>query len=96
MGEFGIPGRRYFRKSDSSGARTHQIHAFKTGVADVTRHLAFRDYMRLHPTAATRYGELKARLAIECSPDMEAYMEGKDSFIKEQEIMALRWREKNS
>src|SRR5262249_30641110 len=30
MGEFGIPGRRYFRK-DTAGARTHQIHAFVVG-----------------------------------------------------------------
>src|SRR4051812_35221263 len=27
-GEFGIPGRRYFRKDSPSGVRTHQIHAF--------------------------------------------------------------------
>jgi len=96
MGEFGIPGRRYFRKNNLSCTRTHHIHAFKAGVADVTRHLAFRDYMRSHPVAATRYGELKARLAIECSRDMEAYMDGKDVFIKEHEVLALRWKEKNT
>ncbi len=27
MGEFGIPGRRYFRKGEDN--RTHQIHAFQ-------------------------------------------------------------------
>ena len=30
MGEFGISGRRYFRKDDACGNRTHQIHAFQT------------------------------------------------------------------
>ena len=28
MGEFGIPGRRYFRKDNEQGIRTHHIHAF--------------------------------------------------------------------
>lgn len=27
-GEFGIPGRRYFRKNSPSGVRIHQVHAF--------------------------------------------------------------------
>src|SRR5262245_33527686 len=26
MGEFGIPGRRYFRKNSPQGVRTHQVH----------------------------------------------------------------------
>ncbi|MFN7140996.1 MAG: GrpB family protein, partial [Limisphaerales bacterium] len=30
LGEFGIPGRRYFRKNNSAGERTHQIHAFRS------------------------------------------------------------------
>ena len=30
-GEFGIPGRRYFRKDSADGVRTHQIHAFACG-----------------------------------------------------------------
>ena len=28
MGEFGIPGRRYFRKNNAPGIRTHQVHAY--------------------------------------------------------------------
>jgi GrpB-like predicted nucleotidyltransferase (UPF0157 family) len=43
-GEFGIPGRRYFRKNDAQGRRTHHVHAFPRGSAHVERHLAFRDY----------------------------------------------------
>lgn len=91
MGEFGIPDRRYYRRDNSSGVRTHQIHAFKAGVPDVARHLAFRDYMRSHPIVASQYGELKARLAKEHSHDMDAYMDGKDSFVKDHEKLALQW-----
>lgn len=45
MGEFGLSGRRYFRKNNQEDVRTHHIHTFTVGSAQVTRHLAFRDYM---------------------------------------------------
>jgi GrpB-like predicted nucleotidyltransferase (UPF0157 family) len=61
LGEFGIPGRRYYRKDDASGNRTHQIHAFRRDHPDVFRHLAFRDYMIAHPKCAKTYGRLKLR-----------------------------------
>jgi GrpB-like predicted nucleotidyltransferase (UPF0157 family) len=91
MGEFGIEGRRYFRRNDAEGQRTHQIHAFETGVPNVVRHLAFRDYMRVHPFEAAQYGALKARLARLHPHDVEAYMSGKNAFIKEHERRALEW-----
>ena len=91
MGEFGIEGRRYFRRDNSTGHRTHQIHAFAEGSPHVRRHLAFRDFMRAHPTLAGQYGELKRRLAEAHPHDMEAYMDGKDGFIKEMESRALEW-----
>lgn len=91
MGEFGIPGRRYFRKNDTSGIRTHQIHAFETGSPGAVRHLAFRDYMIAHPAAAQAYGALKERLAQQHPDDFEAYMDGKDALIKEHEAKALAW-----
>jgi GrpB-like predicted nucleotidyltransferase (UPF0157 family) len=91
-GEFGIPGRRYFRKDDARGIRTHHVHAFKAGNAHIARHLAFRDYMRAHPDEAQTYGALKQRLTHEHPHDSEAYIDGKDAFIKEQERRALAWR----
>src|SRR5918993_5992034 len=42
MGEYGIPGRRFFRKDTRAGIRTHNIHAFEAGSAEAERHLAFR------------------------------------------------------
>jgi GrpB-like predicted nucleotidyltransferase (UPF0157 family) len=92
MGEFGIVGRRYFRLDDSEGTRTHQIHAFESGVPDVVRHLAFRDYMLAHPAVAGEYGALKERLANAHPHDMAAYNDGKDAFVKEHERRALLWQ----
>lgn len=91
LGEFGIAGRRYFRKDDAQGVRTHQIHAFAAGSPHVTRHLAFRDYLRAFPEVAHDYSELKRRLLETCHGSVDAYMEGKDPFIKVVEQAALRW-----
>ncbi|HEY7680345.1 MAG TPA: GrpB family protein, partial [Terriglobia bacterium] len=92
LGEFGIPGRRYFRKNNSSGIRTHQVHAFQSGSSEIERHLAFRDYIIAHPQEARRYSELKRALAKQHPEDIESYMDGKDPYIKEHEQKALTWR----
>jgi GrpB-like predicted nucleotidyltransferase (UPF0157 family) len=92
MGEFGIPGRRFFRKETWEGIRTHNIHAFEAGSAQVERHLAFRDYMIAHPVDAQRYSELKRKLAEEHPQSMDGYMDGKDGFIKEMDWRAVQWR----
>ena len=96
LGEFGISGRRYFRKNNSSGARTHQIHAFQTGSPQIARHLAFRDYLIAHPAVARDYEILKLRLAAEYSNDMKLYTTGKDSFIKEIDLRAGAWISRGS
>lgn len=95
MGEFGIPGRRYFRKDDSNGIRTHQIHTFKTGSEQVIRHLAFRDYLIAHPDEALEYSDLKQRLAADHSNDVDAYMDGKEAFIRNIDRRAAAWKSAN-
>jgi len=92
MGEYGIPGRRYFRKNNQEGLRTHHIHAFEAGSAEVERHLAFRDYMIAHTADAERYSELKRKLAEEHPNTLDEYMDGKDGFIKEMDRKAAEWR----
>ena len=92
MGEFGITGRRYFRKEDASGIRTHHVHAFQVGSPEFERHLAFRDFLLAHPLEAQSYSELKQKLAREHPEDIEAYVDGKDAFIKEHEAKAIAWR----
>jgi len=93
MGEYGIPGRRYFRKLTEGGVHTHHVHAFREGSDGAVRHLAFRDYMIVHPHAAQAYSELKQRLAEAYPSNMDAYIDGKDPFIKAHEARALAWRQ---
>ena len=92
MGECGIPGRRYFRKDNAEGNRTHHVHTFAAGTNDVERHLAFRDFMRAHPTLAEQYSDLKRKLARVYPNSIEQYMDGKDGFIKEVERRAAEWQ----
>ena len=94
LGEYGIKGRRYFRKGEDN--RTHQMHMFQfDNVQEIDRHLAVRDYLRKHPEAARAYGDLKAKLALRHPEDIEAYMNGKDAFVKELEKKALDWYNKD-
>ncbi len=91
MGEFGIAGRRYFRKTDSAGERTHQIHVFETSSPQIARHLAFRDFLRAHPDCAREYDALKQRLAAANPNDISRYTDGKDEFIREVDAQAAVW-----
>lgn len=93
MGEFCISGRRYFRKDNQAGIRTHQIHTFKADSPQVKRHLAFRDFMNAHAEEAQKYSELKRKLAAEHTQNMDGYIDGKDGFIKEIDYRAAEWFE---
>jgi GrpB-like predicted nucleotidyltransferase (UPF0157 family) len=52
-GEFGILGRRYFTLYDQTGIRIVQLHFSKADSSHAERHIAFRDYLRNHPEAAS-------------------------------------------
>ncbi len=91
LGENGIAGRRYFRKGGEN--RTHQIHAFQSGDANLMRHLAFRDYLIAHKKIADEYGALKFEIAQSCQNDIEKYCDEKDAFIKHQEALAMNWQQ---
>ena len=89
-GENELPGRRYFT-NDANGVRTHNVHIYAFDHPEVTRHLAFRDYLRAHPGACTEYVAVK-RLAYAQHPaDIAAYNNAKDHWIKTTEQVALAW-----
>ncbi|WP_339811928.1 GrpB family protein [Paenibacillus sp. FSL R7-0189] len=90
MGEFGISGRRYFRKGGNS--RTHHVHVFQMdNKIDIGRHLAVRDYLRSHPEAVKQYGDLKDTLAKQFPEDIGAYIDGKEEFVVNLEKTAYEW-----
>jgi GrpB-like predicted nucleotidyltransferase (UPF0157 family) len=89
LGEFGIPGRIYFRKltdnplpgqAHGGAGRTHQIHMYETGHDQYEKQIIFRDYLRAHPEAAQEYEGLKRELAARYS-NIEGYAEAKSDFV---------------
>lgn len=88
-GENGITQRRYFQKGGDN--RTHHVHFYQIGSGEITRHLAFRDYLISHPDEMKLYGDLKERLAQQFPNNMKSYIAGKDYFAKELERKALAW-----
>ena len=95
MGAYGIEGRRYFRKFDATGRRTHHLHVFADNSPHIERHLAFRDYLNSHSEVATQYSDLKALLTRETSSSWEDYMDGKDPFIAVVKKDAVKWCRRN-
>jgi GrpB-like predicted nucleotidyltransferase (UPF0157 family) len=96
MGEFRIKDRRFFLKDDPAGIRTHHVHVFEVNSAQISRHLAFRDYLNAHPEQAQAYGILKQSLAEKYPLDIEKYIAGKHDFIQEIDRQAAEWRMQQS
>lgn len=87
-GEWGIPGRRLFRKGGEE--RTHHIHFYQTDNLQIERHLIFRDYLRCHPEEVARYSRFKEELA-ERFENTSEYSPAKKTFVREMEQLALSW-----
>lgn len=65
----------------SPEVRTHHVHLIPFESELWFERLAFRDYLRSHPTTAQDYAKLKLKLAIESDGDREKYTQEKTSFI---------------
>lgn len=91
MGEFGISDRRYFRKHNSLGIRSHHVHVFPVNSLQIERHLAFRNYLIAHPSEAQQYSNLKRKLARQHPHDIDSYMDGKDEFIQDIDRKAAQY-----
>jgi GrpB-like predicted nucleotidyltransferase (UPF0157 family) len=91
-GEWGIPGRRLFRKGGEN--RTHHIHFYQLDNSQIDRHLIFRDYLRSHPEEVAKYSRFKEELAERFEHTSE-YSPAKKAFVSEMEKQALLWFEEN-
>jgi GrpB-like predicted nucleotidyltransferase (UPF0157 family) len=83
-GEQEIPGRDFFRRGDP---RQYHLHLTSVGSVFWRDHLAFRDYLRSQPQAASEYAALKYELARQFPNDRQAYIDGKTPFVRR--ILAL-------
>ncbi len=72
---------------------THHVHVVQSGRREESRTLAFRDYLREHPSVALQYETLKRSLASEFSEvdasSREVYAQAKGTFIEDVVRRAL-------
>ena len=83
--------KRYFR--ESPGDRRTHIHVRCAGSFSEQLTLLFRDYLRAHPDDASRYAELKYRLAVQFREDRQSYADAKNPFIWEILRKADAWNQ---
>jgi len=90
--EVELPFRRYFRKDNADGVRTHHIHLVEIESDWWERHLVFRDYLRAHPEVSEAYEQLKRELAAQPFETTNDYSEAKTEFVRAVEAEALAWK----
>lgn len=91
VGDQGVPGREVVKPVsdlvpiDGSGRQwpRHHLYICKEGVPSLQNHLNLRNYLRSHPQKAAAYGALKKQLAAQFPHDIDAYIDGKTTFILE-------------
>lgn len=79
-GDLGLPGREMFTESLRLDF-PHNFYVCLPGATPLRNHLELRDYLRSHPEAARRYGELKRELAARFPDDVDAYCASKSDLI---------------
>ena len=86
-GENGISNRRYFTKGGNQ--RSHHLHAFAIGDAQIIKHLAFRDYLIKNKEVAAQYASIKKAALLLCENDSHRYSTFKADFIQKHLRLAL-------
>ncbi len=79
-GEFGMPFRIFGQKKSP---HSFHLHIWEKDNPEIDKHLMFRDFLRHNEYYRNKYANLKNELAKNQNLNMAAYIEGKDSIIKE-------------
>ncbi len=88
LGEYGIPGRHFFRKGTPP---THHIHWVEHFGDFWEKQILFRDFIRSHPEEARDYERLKRDLASKHRHDRKSYTSSKGGFIDAILAKAKGW-----
>ena len=89
-GEFGIKGRRFYRKGGDKNP-THNIHMYARADKNIIRYIAFREYLKTFPQTREEYSVIKKEAAKKNLFDIDGYMNFKNNFVKKTEKLAIEW-----
>jgi GrpB-like predicted nucleotidyltransferase (UPF0157 family) len=78
-GNLGIQDRESFSAPD--GKPAHHLYVCVQNSLALQNHIAFRDYLRKHPSDVLAYSALKKQLAERFPHDRDQYVKGKTWFI---------------
>ena len=81
-GDLGIAGREAFGYEGKTHLRKHHLYVCPQDSQELKRHIAFRDYLRVHPDVAKAYGRVKEEGAALHPYDIDGYIGHKSAFIK--------------
>lgn len=84
------PSRHFFAKPPRR-PRTHHLHVVEAGSEHEVRHVAVRDFLRMHGDEAARYEALKRQVVARHPQGRLAYIEGKDGYVTALEQRAVAW-----
>ncbi len=80
-GDLGIKEREAFRYENKPHLRKHNLYVCPEYSRELLRHTVFRDYLRSHPDAVRKYGEIKMKAAELYPRDIDKYLKYKSGFI---------------
>jgi len=79
-GDLGVAGREAF--ATPPGLPAHHLYVCPPENQQYLHHLALRNYLRVNPSEAVAYGNLKRSLAARFRENRTCYTEGKSEFIE--------------
>lgn len=96
-GDLGIEGREAFRYIDKLHLMQHNLYVSIKDSAEYKRQIAFRDYLRTHPSDCIRYSDIKIEMANKFPHDINSYIKGKEPIVMEiyQKCGIQPWKNKS-
>lgn len=81
-GNLGISGWEAFAYEGKEHLQQHHLYVCPEDSLELKRHLAFRDYLRVHPEAVNEYSKVKVEAAKLYPEDIDKYIKYKRTVIE--------------
>ncbi|OKP78557.1 hypothetical protein A3842_14215 [Paenibacillus sp. P3E] len=81
QGNLGIEGREAFNREQEDGFMKYHLYVCPKDGKGHLEHIILREYLRVNPSAAREYEQVKLSLAEQFRYDIDAYCEGKTAVV---------------